>query len=103
MENIIGELIYIEQQAAARWDRLSLEKAGLPARIESEIERRTAEVNQKTNIAIRTITQESKQEADEKINKIYNDYRQEADEMETRFSKNHEAWRDRIFSCVLRG
>lgn len=103
MDKIVEALIEIEQTANKQLDDLTEERRTLSKRVNDEIARRKAEIDQETQKVIEGFSEAAAAETDEKIGQILKDSQRRAALVEAAFDEHREAWRKTLLQNITSG
>jgi len=103
MDHIIEALIQIEERADGELRRMEAVRQAWPARIRSEIQRRTDEINERTDGEIRRQVESITDNRTRRINEIEADAFQKASAFDVLAEKNRNRWRRELFDGILAG
>lgn len=100
-EKIIAELAMIERTANDILEKLAQEKASLPQRINDEIARRRALIDEDKQKTLQSLYDAAAADADERIKQIEQDALQYCASVETAFQQHYDEWRATLFSRMV--
>ena len=103
MDIITQKLLAIESDAQEAMNALAKEEAQLHQKIEADLARRVAEIENKGSQAIALLKQDSEAEKEARIARIKEEYKEKSREYTEIFNANRHEWREKILYDVLYG